>query len=156
MDTLPQRQTDPAAAKRLSALRAAMTEAGVDGYLVPHGDEHQGEFIAPYAERIAWLTGFTGSAGMAIVLADRAVIFVDGRYTLQVRDQVDGTLYEYRHLVDEPAPLWLAENLRKGAKLGFDPRLATPAGLARIEEAATKAGATLVALDNNLIDKVWT
>src|SRR3954464_14235991 len=138
MDTLPQRQTDPVSAKRIAGLRAAMAAAGVDGYLIPHGDEHQGEFIAPYAERIAWLTGFTGSAGMAIVLTDRAAVFVDGRYTLQVRDQVDGTLYEYRHLVDEPAPLWLAENLRKGAKLGFDPKQHTPAGLHRIEEAATK------------------
>src|SRR5436305_878100 len=118
MDTVPHAHTDPVSAERLAALRAAMTAAGVNGYLVPHGDEHQGEFIAPYAERIAWLTGFSGSAGAAVVLADRAAVFVDGRYTLQVRDQVDGTLYEYRHLVDEPPAAWLAENLAKGATLG--------------------------------------
>jgi Xaa-Pro aminopeptidase len=156
MDTLPQRQTDPVSAERLTALRAAMAQAGVDGYLIPHGDEHQGEFIAPYAERIAWLTGFTGSAGTAIVLTDRAAVFVDGRYTLQVRDQVDGTLYEYRHLIDEPPPAWLVEHLSEDAKLGFDPKLHTPAGLARIEEACTKAGAQLVPVESNLVDRVWT
>ncbi len=161
MDTALQANADPASPKqesdqRLAALRAAMAEAGVDGYLVPHGDDHQGEFIAPYAERLKWLTKFTGSAGAAAVLRDRAAIFVDGRYTLQVRDQVDGALYEYRHLIDEPVAAWLAEHLGPGMKLGFDPKLHTPAGLARIEEATARKGAVLVALDDNLVDKIWT
>src|SRR4051812_34008122 len=117
MDTALQAHTDPASAQRLAALRTAMAEAGVDGYLIPHGDDHQGEFIAPYAERLQWLTDFTGSAGIAVVLRDRAAIFIDGRYTLQVRDQVDGTLYEYRHLIEEPASAWLAEHLAPGMKL---------------------------------------
>lgn len=158
MDTHPTAKNTAAAktpAARLDALRAAMSAAGVDGYLVPHGDEHQGEYSAPYAERLKWLTGFSGSAGLAIVLKDRAVIFVDGRYTLQVKTQVDGALYEYAHLVDDPPPKWLAKNLSAGAKLGFDPRLLTPQGLARFEQAAKKMGADLSPVDENLIDKVW-
>ena len=131
-------------AQRLFALRGAMSKIGIDGYLVPHGDEHQGEFNAPY-----------GSAGLSVVLTARAVIFVDGRYTLQVKTQVDGALYEYAHLADDPPGKWLAQNLPKGTKLGFDPRLHTPTGLARLEEAALRAGAELVPVAENLIDKVW-
>ena len=144
------------ATDRLSGLRAAMREAKVDGYLIPHGDEHQGEFNAPYAERLKWLTGFAGSAGIAIVLGDEAAIFVDGRYTLQVRDQVDGALYQYRHMIDEPASSWITEHAKAGQKIGFDPRLHTPAGLARLEDAAMKAGAALLPLPHNLIDQIWT
>jgi len=153
MDNLP--PSNAVSAERLSALRAACRAAGVDGYLVPHGDEHQGEFNAPYAERLKWLTGFTGSAGSAIVMNDIAAIFIDGRYTLQVRDQVDGTLYQYRHMSEEPASGWIAANAKAGQKIGFDPRLHTPAGLARLEDAASKAGAALVPLATNLIDQVW-
>jgi Xaa-Pro aminopeptidase len=153
MDTLapPSLSTE-----RLGALRAAMQAAGVDGYLVPHGDEHQGEFNAPYAERLKWLTGFSGSAGACVVLAGKAAIFVDGRYTLQVRDQVDGALYEYRHMIDEPASAWITAHAKAGQKIGFDPRLHTNAGLARLEEGALKAGAVLMPLADNLIDKVWS
>jgi Xaa-Pro aminopeptidase len=153
MDSLP--PASAVATDRLTTLRAAMSAAGVDAYLIPHGDEHQGEFNAPYAERLKWLTGFTGSAGIAIAMGDRAAIFVDGRYTLQVRDQVDGTLYQYRHMIEEPASAWLAENVKAGQKIGFDPRLHTPAGLHRLEEATMKVGAALVPLADNLIDKVW-
>ena len=154
MDTLP--PPSVVSAERLAALRAAIAAAGVDGYLVPHGDEHQGEFNAPYAERLKWLTGFSGSAGSAIVMADNAAIFVDGRYTLQVRDQVDGVLYQYRHMIEEPASTWLTDTAKAGQKFGYDPRLHTPGGLARLEEAVTKVGASLVPLADNLIDKVWT
>jgi len=153
MDNLP--SSNAIYAERLNALRAACRAAGVDGYLVPHGDEHQGEFNAPYAERLKWLTGFTGSAGSAIVMNDTAAIFIDGRYTLQVRDQVDGTLYEYRHMSDQPATAWIAANAKHGRKIGFDARLHTHGGLARLEEAATKAGAALVPLPHNLIDQIW-
>src|SRR6185312_8035086 len=127
MDTTPLPLT---MSSRQAALRAVMAAAGVDGYLIPRSDEHQAEYVPAFAERLHWLTGFTGSAGTAVVLADRAAIFVDGRYTLQVRSQVDGTLYEYRHLIDEPPAAWLVEHLSEGAKLGFDPKLHTPAGLA--------------------------
>ncbi len=153
MDTAVSPETT--AAGRLADLRRAMDEAGVDAYLVPHGDEHHGEFIAPYAERLKWLTGFSGSAGFAIVLADRAAIFVDGRYTLQVRTQVDGALYEYAHLVDEPPHKWLKENLPQKAVVGFDPHLHTPGALMRLEAAASKAGGELKPVAKNLIDAVW-
>lgn len=141
--------------ERLSALRAHLKAAGVDGCLVPHGDEYQGEFVAPYAERLAWLTDFTGSAGLAVVLADEAALFIDGRYTLQVRDQADEALYTFKHLVDEPAAKWLPDVLKPGQKLGYDPHLHTPAQLKRYREACEKAGAELVALADNPIDAIW-
>jgi Xaa-Pro aminopeptidase len=144
-----------AQAQRLAALRVAMSAASIDAYIIPHADEHQGEYVAPYAERLQWLTSFTGSAGMAVVMKEKAAIFCDGRYTIQVRDQVDGMLYAYRHLVDEPAHDWLAENLLPGMKVGYDPRLHTPAGLTKTEEAAARAGATVVTMDKNLIDAIW-
>jgi len=144
-----------AQAQRLAALRVAMTAANVDAYIIPRADEHQGEYVAPYAERLQWLTGFSGSAGLAVVMKETAAVFIDGRYTLQVRDQVDGRLYQYRHLVDEPAHAWLGENLKPGMKLGFDPRLHTPSGLSKIEEAARKAGADIAPVSRNLVDAVW-
>jgi Xaa-Pro aminopeptidase len=144
-----------AQAQRLAALRVAMSSANVDAYVVPHADEHQGEYVAAYAERLEWLTGFSGSAGLAIITKDAAAVFIDGRYTLQVRDQVDGRLYEYRHLIDEPPQMWLASQLKAGMRLGFDPRLHTPNGLSKIEDAARKAGAEPAPVSQNLIDTIW-
>ena len=132
-----------------------MSGANVDAYIVPHADEHQGEYVAAYAARLEWLTGFSGSAGLAIITKDAATVFIDGRYTLQVRDQVDGRLYEYRHLIDEPPQMWLASQLKAGMRLGFDPRLHTPSGLTKIEDAARKAGAEPVPVSQNLIDTIW-
>ena len=132
-----------------------MSGANVDAYIVPHADEHQGEYVAAYAARLEWLTGFSGSAGLAIITKDAAAVFIDGRYTLQVRDQVDGRLYEYRHLIDEPPQMWLASQLKAGMRLGFDPRLHTPSGLTKIEDAARKAGAEPVPVSQNLIDTIW-
>ena len=143
-------------ADRIADLRAAMAAAGVDGYVVPRADEHQCEYVATYAERLKWLTGFSGSAGAAIVLKDKAAVFIDGRYTLQVKSQVDGALYQYRHLVDEPPQDWLAENTGQGAKIGFDPKLFTPAGLAKLEDGCKKAGASLTPVAGNLIDQIWS
>ncbi len=144
-----------AQAQRLAALRVAMSGANVDAYIVPHADEHQGEYVAAYAARLEWLTGFSGSAGLAIITKDAATVFIDGRYTLQVRAQVDGRLYEYRHLIDEPPQMWLASQLKAGMRLGFDPRLHTPSGLTKIEDAARKAGAEPVPVSQNLIDTIW-
>ena len=143
------------AAGRLAALRARLTSAKLDGFIVPHADEHQNEFLPPRAERLAWLTGFTGSAGMAVVLADQAAVFVDGRYTLQVRAQVDGDLYSYHHLVDEPVTEWLEQNLSKGARLGYDPWLHGVRGVERLRQACDKVDAELVAVEANPVDAVW-
>ncbi len=143
------------AAMRLARLRVELARQGVDGFLVPHADEHQGEYVPASAQRLAWLTGFTGSAGLAIVLAARAALFVDGRYTLQVRAQADGALYEFRHISEQPAAAWIAEHLGKGV-LGYDPWLHTPGEIERFRAAAERAGGTLRALAANPIDAVWT
>ena len=142
-------------AARLAALRAEMVELGLDGFMVPRSDEHQNEYVPPAAERLAWLTGFAGSAGLAIVMTDSAVIFVDGRYTLQVRDEVDLKLVTPQHSVDAPPEKWIESHLKSGQKLGYDPWLHTPGQIERFEKAAALAGAVLVPLDINLVDKVW-
>jgi Xaa-Pro aminopeptidase len=139
---------------RLAALRAEMTRQKLDGFLVPLQDEHQGEWIPPHAQRLAWLTGFTGSAGVALVLAEEAAIFVDGRYTLQVRQQVDVAAFVPHHLMDDPPTEWIAAHLGKG-RLGYDPWLHTPAGVERFEAACAKSGGSLVACPANPLDAVW-
>ena len=145
-----------ASAGRLAALRAELKRQGLDGFIVPRADRHQGEYVPPSDERLAWLTGFSGSAGAAIVLADRAVIFVDGRYQLQVRDQVDTALFSVEHLVENPPDKWLEANLPKGARFGYDPWLHTADGAERLSKAASAAGASLVPADPNPVDAVWT
>ena len=146
----------PAPGARLSALRRELSRQNLDGFLVPLADEHQGEFIASRSQRLAWLTGFGGSAGMAVVMAEKAAIFVDGRYTLQVRDQVDTDAFVPQHLAEMPPDKWLQEQTAKGAKIGFDPWLHTPSGADRLRKACKAAGAELVAIDVNPVDEVWT
>ncbi len=143
------------AADRLAALRGELARRGVHGFLVPRADEHQGEYVPPNAERLAWLTGFTGSAGLAAVLPERAAIFVDGRYTLQAKNEVDAALYEQRHVTEAPATDWIAKNLKPGQILGYDPRLHTLPEIDRYAAAATTAGGTLQGLDANPLDAVW-
>ncbi len=140
---------------RLAALRIELEARGLDGFIVPHADEHQNEYLPPYAERLAWLTGFTGSAGAAIVLQDLAVIFVDGRYTLQVKKQVDLDLFDTCHLVECPPPKWIEQSLTLGTKLGFDPKLHTVDGIKHLKKACDKVGVELRACDNNPIDAIW-
>src|SRR3954462_2729362 len=106
-------------APRLATLRGELKKRGLDGFVIPHSDEHQSEYLPAHAERLAWLTAFTGSAGAAIVLMDKAVVFTDGRYTLQVRTQTDTSLFEPRDLVGEGPQGCLPEHLPKGAKLGY-------------------------------------
>ena len=142
-------------AARIAALRAELVRHGLDGFMVPRADEHQNEYVPACAERLAWLTGFAGSAGLAIVLAESAVIFIDGRYTLQVRDEVDLALVTPQHLVDAPPETWLEANLGQGQKLGYDPWLHTPGQIERFETAAAAAGAALVPVPANLVDAVW-
>src|SRR5438128_7855256 len=115
-------QTDAATcAPRLALLRAELARRGIDGFIVPRADEHQGEYVPKRAERLAWLTAFTGSAGAAVILKEKAAVFVDGRYTLQVREQTDTKLFDPRDLVAEGPAAWLAANAPKGARLGYDP-----------------------------------
>jgi Xaa-Pro aminopeptidase len=142
-------------AERLALLRAELARRGVHGFLVPRADEHQGEYVPARARRLAWLTGFTGSAGLAVVLPEKAAVFVDGRYTLQAKAEVDAALYEHRHLVDQPATAWLAENLKTGEVLGYDPWLHTLNEVERYRAAAERAGGKLVPLPDNPIDAVW-
>jgi Xaa-Pro aminopeptidase len=144
------------AADKLKRLRASLAEAGLAGFLVPHADEYQSEYPPPSAERLAWLTGFTGSAGFAIVLGKKAAIFVDGRYTLQAEAQVDGTVFQREHLIEHPPAKWLAAHARPGDRIGYDPWLLTLAGVRRFTEACKSAGAELVPLDANPIDAIWT
>ena len=135
---------------RLDALRRRIAADGLDGFVVPRGDEHLGEYTPPSAERLAWLTGFTGSAGLAIVMADRAAVFTDGRYTLQLADQT-GDLWERLHIHDQPPEKWLAAHAA-GKRIGYDPMLIAQDHLARL----TDAGATMVPVAANPIDAIWT
>jgi Xaa-Pro aminopeptidase len=144
-----------ASAPRLVALRAELKRRGLDGFIVPRADRYQNEYVPPCAARLAWLTGFTGSAGVAIVLDDRAVIFVDGRYTVQAAEEVDGSAFAVAHLVEHPPTLWLEENLPAGAKLGYSPWLHTVDGAERLAKACATAGASLVAVTDNPIDIGW-
>ena len=141
--------------QRPAALRVELRRRRLSGFVVPRADEHQGEYVPAHADRLAWLTGFTGSAGMALVLRDKAAVFVDGRYTLQVRDEVDPDLFEYRHISDEPATAWLTENLKPRHRLGYDPWLHSARQVAALREACDRAGAVLVACDDNPLDAVW-
>ncbi|HYM04810.1 MAG TPA: aminopeptidase P family N-terminal domain-containing protein, partial [Stellaceae bacterium] len=145
----------PDAARRLALLRAELARRGVHGFLVPRADEHQGEYVPSCAQRLAWLTGFTGSAGLAAVLTETAAIFVDGRYTLQARSEVDPALYGHRHLTEQPAAEWLAEKMKAGEILAYDPKLHTVGEVERLHAAAEKAGGRLAALPDNPVDAVW-
>jgi Xaa-Pro aminopeptidase len=148
--------TDPAFGSRhLPLVRAELQRQGLDGFLVPHEDEHQNEYLPEANDRLAWLTGFTGSAGAAVVLTDRAAVFVDGRYTLQVREQVDAGLFEIRDLVEGGVPAYLAAAPAHGAVIGYDPRLHSPDALWHLRSAAEKAGATLKAVEANPLDLAW-
>ena len=139
----------------LPLLRAEMKRRGLDGFIVPHEDEYQNEYLPAATDRLAWLTGFTGSAGAAVVMADKAVVLVDGRYTLQVRAQVDGTLFSFADLVSEGIAGWVRSHAKKGDVIGYDARLFTPDALAGIEAAVKAAGAELAAQAGNPLDAVW-
>ena len=140
---------------RLKALREQMTRDGLDGFVVPICDEHMSEYVGDYAQRLAWLTGFGGSAGSAAVLKDKAAIFVDGRYTIQVRDQVDGNLYEYVGTADQSVIDWLGANAPEGSSIGYDAWLHTQDWAKSAASKLEKAGASLVAVQQNPIDAVW-
>jgi Xaa-Pro aminopeptidase len=141
---------------RVEALRAELKKRGLTGFVLPRADRHQNEYVPPSEERLAWLTGFTGSGGAVVVLEDRAVLFTDGRYTLQARDQVDGDVFAIAHLADTPPHEWLEKNLPADARLGYDPWLHTADGAERLSKACANAGGTLTPTEPNPVDAIWT
>ncbi|WP_340588435.1 aminopeptidase P family protein [Erythrobacter alti] len=141
---------------RLSALREELARRELDGFVVPISDEHLSEYVGAYAQRLAWLTGFGGSAGSAVVLKNHAAMFVDGRYTIQVRDQVDGKLYDYKSVPQDNMGDWIADNAAEGARIGFDPWLHTRGWAKAMAKRLEKAGAELVPVQGNPIDAVWS
>ena len=141
--------------RHVPLIRQAMARQGLDGFLVPHEDEHQNEYLPAANDRLAWATGFTGSAGAAVILKDKAAVFVDGRYTLQVRDQVDAGLFEIRDLVEGGVPAYLEAAAGRGARIGYDPRLHSPDTLAHLRVAVAKAGAELTPVGDNPLDEAW-
>tara|TARA_R110002096_G_scaffold436096_2_gene667500 strand:+ start:86324 stop:88108 length:1785 start_codon:yes stop_codon:yes gene_type:complete len=142
--------------KRLKSLRQKLREQKISGFLVPHTDEHQSEYTPSYAERLAWITGFDGSAGFAVVTLDKATIFVDGRYTLQAKTQVDAALYSRHKLHEDPIEDWLIENLEQGGVVGYDPWLHSKAWLKTAAKKLSEKNISLKALDSNPIDEIWS
>ncbi len=140
---------------RLKALREQLVRQKLDGFVVPLTDEHMSEYVGAYAQRLAWLTGFQGSAGSAVVLPEEAAIFVDGRYTLQVREQVDGNHWQYQGVPQTSVAAWLGNHAPQGGRIGYDPWLHTRAWVAQASEALAERGAELIAVDTNPIDRVW-
>jgi Xaa-Pro aminopeptidase len=142
--------------RRLQALQSELERRGLAAYLVPKSDEYMLEYSPPSSERLAWLTGFTGSAGMALVGRRNAALFVDGRYTDQARQQAPESLWEHHHLLQDPPASYLLRVLGKGDRVGYDARIHTPASLKAIRAAVASAGASLTALDGNLVDSLWS
>src|SRR5438445_8846236 len=124
-----------ASAPRVAALRTELARRGLTGFIVPRADRHQNEYVPAAEERLAWLTGFTGSAGAAVVLKERAALFVDGRYTLQAREQADPDLFEIVHVTETPPDQWIETVLAEGQKLGYDPWLHTVEGVEKLAKA---------------------
>ena len=139
-----------------SAFREELLRRQLTGFVIPRADSQQNEYVPPSDERLAWLTGFTGSAGLAIVLTGEAAVFVDGRYTIQAAKQVDTAAWRIESLIEPPPETWLTAHLSAGDRLGFDPWLHTSAAAERLAKACEKAGAELVAVDSNPVDAVWT
>lgn len=142
--------------EKLQLLRGELAQRGLQGYLVPRADEWQGEYVPARAERLSWLTGFTGSAGTAAVLDDKALVLSDSRYTLQMGEQVDAALFDCV-TVSAKANLtgWLFDNAGQGAKIGYDPRLHTPAEIKRLGDKLKEKNIELVPVDENLVDAIW-
>ncbi len=140
---------------RVAKLRQIFAKNKITGFIIPRQDEFQGEYVAPCAERLKWLSGFGGSWGTAIVMQNKAAIFVDGRYTIQVREQVDMKVFDAEHLVSNPPTKWIEKNLQKNDRLGFDPWLLTISEVERLQKSCATVGAILVPVAHNLVDQIW-
>jgi Xaa-Pro aminopeptidase len=148
--------SDPAAvAKRVAALRSELAARSIGGFMVPRADAHQGEVVAPRDERLAWLTGFTGSAGTAVILEDRAALFVDGRYTTQAARQTDGAVFEIVPVHETTVAQWLEQALGGDVTLGYDPWLHGKSEIDKLTAAAKARGATLTPVPDSPVDAVW-
>ena len=154
--TYEQRSKSTKTPHRLAALRARMKEAGLSAFVVPRADAHQGEYVAPRDERLAYISGFTGSAGMAVIGLEKAALFVDGRYTLQARSQTVEGLFDIREIPHSSLTAWLQENLAAGDILGIDPWLTTPSAFDAWKAAAEARGAQIEAVSQNPLDDTWT
>src|SRR6202167_3848107 len=150
--TFEEPESGVALTARLSAFREELARRKLTGFVIPRADQQQNEYVAPPEERLAWLTGFTGSAGLAIVLTRQAAVFVDGRYTLQAAKQVDADAWSIEPLVDPPPETWLPKHLVAGHPLRFDSWAQTSAAAERLPAACAKAGAELVAVESNPLD----
>ena len=153
MDMIP---TFAELGERLTRLRSELQRRGLAGFVIPRADAHQGEYVPPHDARLAWITGFTGSAGTAVILRDKAAIFVDGRYTLQVRNEVDVNLLTPVAIMETSPEDWITQNLKGGERLGYDPWLHTPDGVSRLKTACGRCGAAPEAVAVNPVDAVWT
>src|SRR5665213_2790488 len=154
--TFEEPESGVALTARLSAFREELARRKLAGFVIPRADQQQNEYVAPSEERLAWLTGFTGSAGLAIVLTQEAALFVDGRYTLQAAKQIDAKAWRVEPLIDPSPESWLTEHLAAGDRLGFDPWLHTSVAAERLAAACAKANAELIAVESNPLDSVWT
>lgn len=142
-------------ADRLHLLRAELRRRNLHGVIVPRWDAYQSEYCAPCDERLAWVSGFTGSWGLAVITLDRALLFVDGRYTVQARAQVSAEHFEFRHLYDEPPDRWLVEHAKAGEAYGYDAAILTPSLHALLADAASQVDVSLRACASNPVDAVW-
>ena len=141
--------------ERVQAIRTWLEKNQFDALIIPHEDEYLGEYIPAHNERLHWATGYTGSAGAAVITKEAAAIFVDGRYTVQVRKQVPAELFEYRHLIEEPVLDWITESLPRGSKVAFDPRMHTGSWL-NGAQAKLAEKLSLVTVAKNPIDQLWS
>src|SRR3954468_3023568 len=153
--TFDEPESGVALTARLSALREELARRNLSGFVVPRADQQQNEYVPPSEERLAWLTGFTGSAGLAGVLTHEAPFFVDGRATIRAAKQVDAKAWAVESLIDPPPESWVSTHLKAGDRLGFDPWLHTSSAAERLAAACAKAGAELVAVDSNPVDAIW-
>ena len=147
--------TFSAAADKLSALRDQLKKLGVNGFILPHADEYQSEYLPASAERLAWVTGFTGSAGASVILPDQAAAFTDGRYLIQIRQQVDPDLFEIVDITKASPGDWLSVHGKSGQVIGYDPKLYTPKQIKTLQDKIADKGLSLKAVENP-VDKVWT
>ena len=142
--------------ERIGKLRAELARRELAGFIVPRADEHQNEYVAPSSERLLWLSGFSGSAGLAIVLEQKAAIFVDGRYTIQALAETDAAVFSTFQIAEVTPAAWIAKNLSRGERLGYDPWLHPQNTVEQLTATCSQAGAELVPTQPNPVDAIWT